>query len=98
MSGNIVSGDSKIVRSFAVRKRKTGGRTFLILLTALFEIDRFSESLWDLCSAPVRFDQLLTAMAGAFPDLPAEGLIKLVAHNVVVLVDAGFLRVDALYP
>jgi hypothetical protein len=94
MSELILDSTTRVRRSYYVRKRKSGGSTFLICLTALFEIDGFTETFWDECREPKRLHELTTALVAKYPELEPMRVVELVAHNIAVLSSSQFLEVN----
>jgi hypothetical protein len=61
--------ESRPARRFSVRKRRSGGETFLIQLTQVHAVDRFGEAVWDLADGGRTVVEMLSALADRFPEL-----------------------------
>ncbi len=93
MTDIVLDSATRLQRAFFVRKRKSGGQTFLICLASIVEIDGFTEALWDRCRERITLHRLTAEMASIYRQVEPMKVLELIAHNVIVLSSARFLQI-----
>jgi hypothetical protein len=78
-------------KAFWVRKRWDGARVFLIHLTQIVEIDNFSEAAWDRLDGTASATEIVDHLTRLFPNVAADTVEALFAHNVLLFERVGFL-------
>ena len=72
-------------RSFQVRQRRMGGRTYLIRLAEIYSIDALSEAIWSLCDGETPAAEMLGKLGLLFPNLTAPELVQAIVNTVLFL-------------